>query len=300
MSPCHHVILCCPTILSYCHIFIMSCKFVNLSACQFVSLFSAWAFWSLQACNFLFQTNCDSLYSGKIKATTSRQATLSARGYMAEIYEPYSVEFINWLFQHLHKVYRGKCSKEFIDRVLEPECVKKLYSGMFQNSGSRTDDLLFESAVIANEIDEGITFEESLKSLKERLDSEISSTQNVEKNEKKVALALYDFPGQRKSQMPFRKEDLLLVEPSSRKWLYAEKGHPATESGWVPHNYISILERVCDKTAKMDYQSEENNSLSFSKGDLIQTYLIFVISSCRSSLIIIESCRSSFSDNVPV
>ena len=74
---------------------------------------------------------------------------------MAELYEPFSVEFTNWLFQHLHKVFKEKCSKEFIERVIEPECVKKLYSDMFQSSTSETDDLLFETAVIASELDEG-------------------------------------------------------------------------------------------------------------------------------------------------
>ena len=33
--------------------------------------------------------------NGKVKATTSGQAALSKRGYMAELYEPYSVEFIS-------------------------------------------------------------------------------------------------------------------------------------------------------------------------------------------------------------
>ena len=91
-------------------------------------------------CN-LATTNCNSLYCGKIKGKASRQEALLGKGYMAELYEPFSVEFINWLFKHLHK---DKCSKEFIDQVLEPECVKKLYSDMFQSSGSYTDDLFFK------------------------------------------------------------------------------------------------------------------------------------------------------------
>ena len=41
--------------------------------------------------------------SGKIKGTASRQETLSARGYMAEIYDPFSEEFINWLFKEYKK-----------------------------------------------------------------------------------------------------------------------------------------------------------------------------------------------------
>ena len=37
--------------------------------------------------------------SGKINGTASRQETLSARGYMADLYDPFSEEFINWLFK---------------------------------------------------------------------------------------------------------------------------------------------------------------------------------------------------------
>ena len=69
----------------------------------------------------------------------SRQAALSKRAYMAEIFDPFSEEFINWLFQHLHKVYKETCSKDYINSVLEPECIKKLYSDMFQISERQTD-----------------------------------------------------------------------------------------------------------------------------------------------------------------
>ena len=63
----------------------------------------------------------------------SRQAALSKRAYMAEIFDPFSEEFINWLFQHLHKVYKETCSKDFINSVLEPECIKNCVD-MFQIS----------------------------------------------------------------------------------------------------------------------------------------------------------------------
>ena len=89
-------------------------------------------------------------------------------------------------------------------------------------------------------------------------------------NKKRIALAVYSFSGRRTNQMSFRKEDLLLVEPSSKKWLYAEKGE---KDGLVPHNHILILDRVLsEKQAKEDYHAEENNSLSFSKGDLVEIY----------------------------
>jgi len=178
----------------------------------------------------------------------------------------FSVEFTNWLFQHLYKVYKEKCPKEFIERVIEPECVKKLYSDMFQSSRSRTDDLFYETAVIASEIEQGIRFQECLNSLMKRLKSDKSRS---ELNEKKIAMALYDFSGG-KGQISFRKEDLFLVEQSSAKWLHADK---VGESGWVPKNYILIFDKILsEKTARRDYHIEGNNSLSFSRGDHIQIY----------------------------
>ena len=90
------------------------------------------------------------------------------------------------------------------------------------------------------------------------------------RDEKKIAMALYDFSGERKSQISFRKHDLFLVEPRSGKWLHACKGG---ETGWVPQNYILIFDEVLsEKEAKRDYHTEDSNSLCFSKGDLIQIY----------------------------
>ena len=220
-------------------------------------------------------TFLNSLYSGKVKATKPKQATLSRRGYMAELYDPFSEEFTNWLFQHLQKCYKDKCSSQIINTVLEPECIKKLYSEMFQTSGRHTDDLLYESAVLASEFDQGISFEDTLKSLRKGLDpgsesSPESNIENLETNEKKIALALFDFSGKRKNQMSFKKEDLMLLVKTSEKWLYAEKGG---ERGWVPHNYVCILDDIKgEKQAKKDYHWDENNSLSFSKGDQIKIF----------------------------
>ena len=45
------------------------------------------------------------------------------------------------------------------------------------------------------------------------------------------------------------------------------------KKGWVPHNYVSILEDIkSEKKAKKDYDADENNSLSFSKGDQIKIF----------------------------
>ena len=53
----------------------------------------------------------------------------------------------------------------------------QVYSDMFQSSRSRTDDLLYETAVIASEIDQGIGFQESLNSLMKRLKSDKSRSE---------------------------------------------------------------------------------------------------------------------------
>ena len=41
--------------------------------------------------------------------------------------------------------------------------------------------------------------------------------------------------------MSFKKEDLMLVVETSEQWFYADKGE---KKGWVPHNYVSILEDI--------------------------------------------------------
>ena len=99
--------------------------------------------------------------------------------------------------------------------------------------------------------------------MEKRLKSDNSrSDLNVEGNEKKIAIALYDFSGGSRSQISFRKEDLFLVEQSSGKWLYAEKGGErlGKERGWVPNNYILIFDRVLSEklaniVGKSDYAS---------------------------------------------
>ena len=94
---------------------------------------------------------------------------------------------------------------------------------------------------------------------------------NAEADEQhKIALALFDFSGERKNPISLKKEDLLMVVPSSKKWLYAEKDD---KMGFVPFNYVSIFEDVlCEKIATKDYNVEEENSLSFSKGDQVQIF----------------------------
>ena len=60
---------------------------------------------------------------------------------------------------------------------------------MFQTSGAHTDELLYESAVLASEIDQGLSFEDTLKALRKRLCSgSESDIEHLEANEKKIAL----------------------------------------------------------------------------------------------------------------
>ena len=73
------------------------------------------------------------------------------------------------------------------------------------------------------------------------------------KNESKkkwgtIAIGLYNFSGERRSQMSLKKEELFLVRQTSQKWLHAKKD--GDKSGLVPHNYIQILDTVlCKKTS---------------------------------------------------
>ena len=133
---------------------------------------------------------------------------------------------------------------------------------MFNSSLTETDNLLFKTGVIVQEIEEGKTFEEGQRYLRECLNS-------ARKSEETIAIGLYNFSGERRSQMSLKKEELFLVRQTSQKWLHAKKD--GDKSGLVPHNYIQILDTVlCKKQAIEDYKSRENYSLSFKRGDIIE------------------------------
>ena len=131
--------------------------------------------------------------------------------------------------------------KKIIKQKLEPGCIRKLYSDMFNSSLTETDNLLFKTGVIVQEIEEGKTFEEGQRSLRECLNS-------ARKSEETIAIGLYNFSGERRSQMSLKKEELFLVRQTSQKWLHAKKD--GDKSGLVPNNYIQILDTVlCKKTS---------------------------------------------------
>ena len=158
---------------------------------------------------------------------------------------------------------------------------------MFNSSLTETDNLLFKTGVIVQEIEEGKTFEEGQRYLRECLNS-------ARKNEETIAIGLYNFSGERRSQMSLKKEELFLVRQTSQKWLHAKKD--GDKSGLVPNNYIQcnvilaialyclvIFERnnsyiifkfqtrsYVKKQAIEDYKSRENYSLSFKRGDIIE------------------------------
>ena len=111
---------------------------------------------------------------------------------------------------------------------------------MFNSSLTEKGNLLFKIGVIVQEIEEGKTFEEGQRYLRECLNS-------ARKNEETIAIGLYNFSGERRSQMSLKKEELFLVR-QTQKWLHAKKD--GDKSGLVPHNYIQILDTVlCKKTS---------------------------------------------------
>ena len=127
---------------------------------------------------------------------------------------------------------------------------------MFNSSLTETDNLLFKTGVIVQEIEEGKTFEEGQRSLRECLNS-------ARKSEETIAIGLYNFSGERRSQMSLKKEELFLVRQTSQKWLHAKKD--GDKSGLVPNTVLCKKKQAIE-----DYKSRENYSLSFKRGDIIE------------------------------
>ena len=117
---------------------------------------------------------------GDIKTARSRNYTPQST--CGQLYDPYDVAFTNWLFLHLQDLFREKNTTSFIENVIEPECIVKLYSDTFSTTEEDSNPLLYETAVLAAEADEGITFEESCKALKRYLDMTEPSTPQLEPN----------------------------------------------------------------------------------------------------------------------
>ena len=126
---------------------------------------------------------------------------------------------------------------------------------MFNSSLTETDNLLFKTGVIVQEIEEGKTFEEGQRSLRECLNS-------ARKSEETIAIGLYNFSGERRSQMSLKKEELFLVRQTSQKWLHAKDGD---KRGLVPNTVLCKKKQAIE-----DYKSRENYSLSFKRGDIIE------------------------------
>ena len=127
---------------------------------------------------------------------------------------------------------------------------------MFNSSLTETDNLLFKTGVIVQEIEEGKNFEEGQRSLRECLNS-------ARKSEETIAIGLYNFSGERRSQMSLKKEELFLVRQTSQKWLHAKKD--GDKSGLVPNTVLCKKKQAIE-----DYKSRENYSLSFKRGDIIE------------------------------
>ena len=127
---------------------------------------------------------------------------------------------------------------------------------MFNSSLTETDNLLFKTGVIVQEIEEGKNFEDGQRSLRECLNS-------ARKSEETIAIGLYNFSGERRSQMSLKKEELFLVRQTSQKWLHAKKD--GDKSGLVPNTVLCKKKQAIE-----DYKSRENYSLSFKRGDIIE------------------------------
>ena len=110
----------------------------------------------------------DKISTGEIK--TARSRNYKPQSTCGQLYDPYDVSFTNWLFLHLHDTFKDKNSTNFIENVIEPECIVKLYADKFDTTEADTNAMLYETAVLAAEADEGITFEESCRALKQNVD----------------------------------------------------------------------------------------------------------------------------------
>lgn len=209
-------------------------------------------------------------YLGKISTgeiKTERSKNYTPQSTCGQLYDPYDVSFTFWLFRHLHNTFKDKNPTNFIENVIEPECIVKLYSDKFGTSEADTNAMLYETAVLAAEADEGITFEESCKALKRNLDVTPPPESSTPHTREVVAIALYDFKASEKNHLSFNKEDLLVVFPTDGKWCKAKKEEVI---GWVPQNYIfPFNETLTTGKAKKDYNCDQRNSLSFSKNSVI-------------------------------
>ena len=209
--------------------------------------------------------------SGEIK--TARSRIYKPQSTCGQLYDPCDVSFTNWLFPYLRGIFKDKNSTNFIENVIEPECIVKLYADQFGTTEPDTNAMLHETAVLAAEEDQGITFEESCKALKRNLDltppHENPVARNLLKNPASeiVAIALYDFTASENGHLSFKKEDLLVVSPTDGKWCKAKN---QVSRGWVPQNYILPFNEVLTiGKAKKDYNCDQRNSLSFSKNSVI-------------------------------
>ena len=238
-------------------------------------------------------------YLNKISSgdiTTARTRNYTPLSTCGQLYDPYDVAFTNWLFQHLQDIFKEKNTTSFIENVIEPECIVKLYSETFSTTEADSNALLYETAVLAGEADQGITFEESCKALERYVDLTESSTPQLEPNSevrnlteqctrKEVAIALYDFSASKRDHLSFKKEDLLVIFPTDGKWCKAKKGDVI---GWVPQNHILPLnEAIRTGKAIKDYNSDQGNSLSFSKNSVItihKQYLNWAVGQIGSNI----------------
>ena len=79
----------------------------------------------------------DKISTGEIK--TARSRNYKPQSTCGQLYDPYDVSFTNWQFLHLHDTFKDKNSTNFIENVIEPECIVKLYADKFDTTEADTN-----------------------------------------------------------------------------------------------------------------------------------------------------------------
>ena len=90
---------------------------------------------------------------------------------------------------------------------------------------------------------------------------------------RRVAVGLYDFPGEGEGQLPFRKNDKLAITGRvSADWLSAER-LDGSASGIVPNTYVKKISAPKRQVrALYDFPAGAEGQLPFHKGDVLTVY----------------------------
>ncbi|EPZ36842.1 SLA1 and SHD1 interacting domain-containing protein [Rozella allomycis CSF55] len=85
-----------------------------------------------------------------------------------------------------------------------------------------------------------------------------------------VARALYDYASDYSEELSFKQDDVLFItSKEDPDWYYA---YLDGAEGFVPFNYIEVLQPSSDARCLFDYCEANNEELSFREGDLVTIY----------------------------